>query len=69
MARPILTERERAQRNQRPIKPAVAAMFIYGREYSMQRGGSMDFWDALDKGRKQVCRDLVTDVEKARPEA
>jgi hypothetical protein len=55
-------------RNLNPHKPAVAAMFIYGAEYSRQGGGSMDFWDQLSDHRKNVCRRLVKKIEDAVPE-
>jgi hypothetical protein len=55
-------------RNLNPHKAAVAAMYIYGGDYSRQGGGSMDFWDALPEYRKNVCRELVKDVLKAAKE-
>lgn len=56
-------------RNLHPHKAAVAAMWLYGSAYSRQCGGSMDFWDALPNSSKRLCRDLVKEIEKARPEA
>ena len=49
-------ERKRDRRNLNPHKPALVAMWIWGREYAAQRGGSMDFWDGLADGDKQTCR-------------
>jgi hypothetical protein len=60
-----VTEKERAQRNQNPHKPAVIAMWMWGREYSQQGGGSMDFWDKLDESRKRICCECLERLEKA----
>lgn len=57
-----------AKRNLNPHKAAVAAMYLWGHEYSKQNGGSMDYWDKLTDSRKGVCRDLVKAIEKARKE-
>jgi hypothetical protein len=51
-----------ADRNINPTPQAVAAMWLYGKAYSEQRGGSMDFWDKLDGHRKRQCEDLVAKV-------
>lgn len=55
-------------RNLNPHKPAVAAMAIWGKRYSEQGGGSMDFWDKLSESDKQIARDLVERIEKAQAE-
>lgn len=55
-------------RNLNPHKPAKAAMYLWGERYSKQGGGSMDFWDALSESERRLARDLVADIEKARPE-
>lgn len=55
-------------RNLNPHKPARAAMYLWGERYSKQRSGSMDFWDILTESERRLCRDLVADIEKARPE-
>ena len=49
-------------RNMNPHKPARVAMYLYGHAYAAQRGGSMDFWDGLPEGRKNVCRKLVAEL-------
>ena len=54
------------RRNLNPHAEATAAMYLWGKEYSEQRGGCMDFWDGLSDGRKRICRDLVTLI-KERP--
>jgi hypothetical protein len=46
-----MSDKERALRNLNPHKPARAAMWLWGKEYSQQGGGSMDFWDGLPEGR------------------
>lgn len=43
------------QRNLNPTPEALIAMMIWGKEYSEQRGGSMDFWDTLGTSRKLQC--------------
>ena len=58
----------RAKRNLNPHRSAVAAMWLWGKEYSKQGGGSMDFWDSLSDFRKYVARNLVRDIPKARDE-
>lgn len=52
-------------RNLNPHKPARAAMYVYGKRYSRQGGGSMEFWDGLSESDKNVCRRLVADIENA----
>lgn len=59
---------EDQERNLRPHKPARAAMWLWGEEYSKQVGGSMDFWDSLSDSRKDIARSVVSDIEKAEPE-
>jgi hypothetical protein len=60
-----VTEKERAQRNLNPHKPALVGMWLWSHEYSQQGGGSMDFWDKLSEDRKISCRDCVERLEKA----
>jgi hypothetical protein len=55
-------------RNLFPHKPACAAMYLFGKRYSQQNGGSMDFWDGLSESDKRLCRDLVNAIEKAAAE-
>lgn len=54
--------------NLNPHKAAVAAMWMWGKEYSEQNGGSMDFWKSLSPSRQDVCRRLVNAIEAARKE-
>ena len=56
------------RRNLNPHKSAVAAMCIWGKRYSEQGGGSMDFWDALSESEKDIARALVERIEAARKE-
>lgn len=42
-------------RNLNPTMESRIAMIIYGRAYSEQDGGSMDFWDELSSYNKKVC--------------
>lgn len=49
-------------RNLNPTAEAIAAMYLYGADYSRQRGGSMDYWDTLQESEKRVCRDLVNAI-------
>lgn len=50
------------KRNLNPTPAAVAAMYVYCKEYGDQGGGSMDFWDGLDQRRKDFCNELVEKV-------
>ena len=51
-------------RNLNPSPQAVVAMIIWGKEYSEQGGGSMDFWDQLDKHRKNRCKSVVKEIHR-----
>lgn len=61
----MLTDDERNRRNFSPHAEAVAAMWLFGKRYSQQNGGSMDFWDALPDGDKGLCRQMVRAIEAA----
>lgn len=52
-------------RNLHPTPEAVLAMWWWGREYSEQRGGSMDFWDHLSVRRKSLCLDAIVRIKQA----
>ena len=56
------------RRNLNPTKLAVAAMYLFGSRYAAQRGGSMDFWDSLPAGDKNLCRELIASIAAARKE-
>ena len=45
----------RDRRNMNAIAPARVAMCIWGKRYSEQRGGVMDFWDTLSNSEKLQC--------------
>lgn len=53
------------RRNLNPTAPAVVAMSIWGKRYSEQRGGSMDFWDKLRESEKALCREIAERVQAA----
>jgi hypothetical protein len=57
-----------AQRDQNPHKAAVVAMWLYGARYAKQALGSMGFWDSLTESEREMCRNMVDAIEKARPE-
>ena len=57
-----MTEIKRMQRNLNPHAEARMAMWLYAKEYSQQRDGSMDFWDKLDVRRKRLCREAVNQI-------
>lgn len=57
----------RMRRDLNPHRAARAAMWLWSAEYAKKGLGSMGFWDSLDKHRKQLARDCVTDIMKARP--
>jgi hypothetical protein len=54
-------------RNLNPHRAAKAAMWLYGKDYANQGGGSMDFWDRLPKHRKQTSIRMIKELEKTRP--
>lgn len=54
-----------AKRNLNPHKWAVAAMWIFGKEYSEQGGGSMDFWESLPASKQRLAKDLVNAINRA----
>ena len=53
------------RRNLNPHKAARVAMTLWNQEYARQRGGSMDFWDELTESQKELCREIVEQIEKA----
>lgn len=66
-----LREREldRDRRNLRPHAEARLAMAMWSHEYAHeQRGGSMDFWDAIGEQRQRLCREVVDSILKANSE-
>ncbi len=56
-------------RNLNPTPEATVARIIWGAEYAAQLGGSMDFWDNLDEGRKRRCRSVVKALAETSPKA
>lgn len=58
-----MNEKIHSHRNLNPTAEAIAAMYLYGYEYSMQRGGSMDFWDCLSDSKKRLCIELVIKIK------
>jgi hypothetical protein len=56
------------QRDLNPHKAAVVAMWLHGARYAKQGLGSMGFWSSLTESEKEICRDMVDAIEKARPE-
>lgn len=62
---PLRRSTDRAKRNLNPHKWAVAAMWIFGKEYSEQGGGSMDFWDSLPASKQRLAKDLVNAINRA----
>lgn len=58
-------ERARDRRNLNPTAPARVAMAMWGKRYSEQRGGSMDFWDTLTEGEQRTCREVAEKVREA----
>jgi len=49
-------------RNLNPTPEAVVARIIWGKEYSEQMGGCMDFWDGLNKEKKSRCKLVVEEL-------
>lgn len=60
---------DRCRRNLRPHAEARLAMSLWSYEYAHeQRGGSMDFWDAIGPQRQRLCVDILDEVLKAEKE-
>jgi hypothetical protein len=55
-------------KNLHPTPAAVVAMCLYGKEYSEQKGGSMDFYDSLHPHEKARCQTIVDVVTNNIPE-
>lgn len=51
-------------RNLHPTPEATVARIIYGRAYSEQKGGTMDFWDKLDPYNQRICQSVVEEMKK-----
>ena len=51
-----------------PHKAARAAMWLYGSDYAASGLGSMGYWDSLAKHHQAMCRQMVSEIERARPE-
>ena len=62
------TAHRKMQRDLNPHKAARAAMWLYGAEYARMGIGALALWDRLPQSRKNLCRALVRDIEKARAE-
>ena len=59
-----MDEQERTQRNLNPHREARLAMIVWGLDYSNQRGGSMDFYDALSDSKKRYLREWCDELER-----
>ncbi len=57
-------DRKRTQRNINPHAEAIYAMAHWGKSYSEQGGGSMDFWDKLTPSQKKFCVEQVKRITK-----
>lgn len=57
--------KKRDRDNINPTPEAVVAMSLYCHDYAAQRGGSMDFWEALLESRQRRCTELLEDIRKA----
>ena len=56
-------------RNLNPHKEARVAMSIWGKEYSEQGGGSMDFYDRLSIDRQRLCVRVVDAIAQSETRA
>jgi hypothetical protein len=52
-------------RNLNPTAEAIVAMCIWSKEYSEQKGGSMDFYDSLSIPKRKQCISVVHDIQDA----
>ena len=51
-----------------PHKAALAAMWLHSADYAASGLGSMGYWDSLKKYQRALCRQMVSEIERARPE-
>lgn len=51
-----------------PHKAARASMWLYGADYAASGLGSMGYWDSLSQYQQAMCRQMVAEIERARPE-
>lgn len=61
-----MTEAQRAKRNLDAHAAATFARIYWGKRYSEQRGGCMDFWDTLTASEKRFCREAAIDIRRSR---
>lgn len=60
-------EIERDRRNLNPHAEARLAMAMWSHEYAHeQKGGCMDFWDAIGRQRQQLCVSIIDEVFEAK---
>ena len=55
-------------RDMNPHKAARAAMWLYGADYAASGLGSMGYWYSLSKYRQAMCRQMVSEIGRARTE-
>ncbi len=58
-----LTMTERTQRNLNAHQAATFARIHWGKRYSEQGGGTMDFWDGLSRSEKAFCCEAVAEIK------
>jgi len=42
---------------------AIAARWLWGREYAQQNGGQLDFYESLSLTRRELCREMVDEIK------
>lgn len=52
------------KRNLNPIPAARVARIIWGHRYSLQGGGTMDFWDSLSPHDRRRCELVVKELRE-----
>ena len=57
------------KRDLHPHRPAVAAMWLWSKEYAKSGLGSMGFWDRRSEYEQNLCRRMVGEIEAAQQEA
>lgn len=57
---------EKLKRNLKPTAEAKMAMYIWGKEYSGSTLGSMDFWDSLSDGQRNIATTAVKEIIEAK---
>jgi len=52
-----------------PHKAARAAMWLYSTRYGLTSGSRMEFWNSLSEQERNLCREMVKNIDESPVEA